>query len=478
MMWLQKNSIQIITSIIIIIVSILIIDVSPTTQLKRVGFVNEGHKNITVTTTPKNEAKIEQNIKKYKNPSITQEFKSSAIDYSVLESSNDYVGKNIQEQIDGYEIKVDDDVYYTTQENLVEDTKNQIYKILIDDPNTYREYITNNVFTPYVENNELITDITIKNKITITPTKINKNEDIKTPEEFIYILTHNSDVVRDTAIVKQGDSIDSISEKYNLTVDEFAYNNPDLGKTSLLNVGDEVNVTPLESTLDIQTTKEVVETNVEKYNTYYQNTTELAVGKTEKETTGANGIKETTYNITDINEEVVAQNVLDETYTKVPQDEIIKRGVTAEYLSNHDEYENIKNADQQLEYIWPMKSTTISCEFGCYSGHQGTDITGPYGAPVYSSTNGQVIYNEYSPYGGGNEVRIYHDGVIVVYAHMKEPSDLVVGDQIEQGELIGYMGATGNVTGPHLHFEIRENASTSNWNSGTAVDIRKYVDVP
>lgn len=70
----------------------------------------------------------------------------------------------------------------------------------------------------------------------------------------------------------------------------------------------------------------------------------------------------------------------------------------------------------------------------------------------------------------GNFVHIQHGGIVsTVYAHMKLGTVCVnIGDVVEKGDVIGYMGATGFVTGAHLHFEIRENNIT--------VDPNKYLD--
>lgn len=99
-----------------------------------------------------------------------------------------------------------------------------------------------------------------------------------------------------------------------------------------------------------------------------------------------------------------------------------------------------------------------SASISGWSFHGGIDITGGdvYGQPVYASRAGTVIVAEhYSNSGYGHYVMLDHgDGYQTLYGHC---SSVVVnyGQHVEQGQLIAYVGSTGNSTGPHLHFEVR-----------------------
>ena len=84
---------------------------------------------------------------------------------------------------------------------------------------------------------------------------------------------------------------------------------------------------------------------------------------------------------------------------------------------------------------------------------------GSYGATVVAAASGTVSVATYSS-SYGNYVMIYHpDGTSTTYAHM---SSLAVsaGQTVNQGDVVGYVGSTGNSTGPHLHFEVRVNGGT------------------
>ncbi len=90
-------------------------------------------------------------------------------------------------------------------------------------------------------------------------------------------------------------------------------------------------------------------------------------------------------------------------------------------------------------------------------GHNGIDIGGPVGAPIFASANGKVIIGRSSGWNGGygSYVVILHpNGTQTLYAHMSK-NIAFEGADVVQGQVIGYIGTTGKATGPHLHFEIR-----------------------
>lgn len=116
-------------------------------------------------------------------------------------------------------------------------------------------------------------------------------------------------------------------------------------------------------------------------------------------------------------------------------------------------------------FAWPlMENGSLSSPFGYrtdpisgeVSLHGGTDISMPTGSPILAAADGVVVaaqwHNSY-----GNYVKIQHDGVFsTLYAHCSA-IHVTVGQQVRQGEVIADVGATGRVTGAHLHFEVRIN---------------------
>src|SRR5665213_2732896 len=93
---------------------------------------------------------------------------------------------------------------------------------------------------------------------------------------------------------------------------------------------------------------------------------------------------------------------------------------------------------------------------GKHREHTGVDLRAKYGDPVYASAPGKVIFTGVAG-GYGNLIRIAHaHGYASYYGHLSKIY-VKAGQKVRRGTLIGRVGATGRVTGPHLHFEIRLN---------------------
>jgi murein DD-endopeptidase MepM/ murein hydrolase activator NlpD len=109
--------------------------------------------------------------------------------------------------------------------------------------------------------------------------------------------------------------------------------------------------------------------------------------------------------------------------------------------------------------IWPV-SGPITSPFGWRWGrmHEGIDIGVGYGTPIGAAAGGTVIYAGWME-GYGNLVVIDHGGgLATAYGH-QERIAVSVGEQVTQGQTIGYVGCTGHCFGPHLHFEVRVNGA-------------------
>jgi murein DD-endopeptidase MepM/ murein hydrolase activator NlpD len=110
-------------------------------------------------------------------------------------------------------------------------------------------------------------------------------------------------------------------------------------------------------------------------------------------------------------------------------------------------------------FIWPV-SGPITSPFGMRWGtlHPGIDIGVPTGTPIHAAASGKVIWCGWMS-GYGNLVMIDHGGGLAsLYGHQSRIA-ASCGENVSQGQLIGYVGCTGFCTGPHLHFEIRLNGS-------------------
>lgn len=130
-------------------------------------------------------------------------------------------------------------------------------------------------------------------------------------------------------------------------------------------------------------------------------------------------------------------------------------------------------------FIWPLPSAgRVTTEFGAdqwvngvfSSGHKGIDIAIAGGTPIYAAHNGTVAATT-GHWSYGNVVMIDNgDGISTLYAHMQSAAIVSVGQTVTQGQVIGYVGSTGNSSGNHLHFEVRVN--------GVRQNPRNYISPP
>ena len=123
---------------------------------------------------------------------------------------------------------------------------------------------------------------------------------------------------------------------------------------------------------------------------------------------------------------------------------------------------------RDIAFIWPAKGR-ISSSFGVRKDpfsdakqfHSGIDISIPEGTPIRASESGTIIFSGWKE-GYGNVIMIRHKyGFVTVYAHNSK-NLFKKDDRVEKNSIIAYSGATGNVTGPHLHFEIRKYTTPLN----------------
>ncbi len=95
--------------------------------------------------------------------------------------------------------------------------------------------------------------------------------------------------------------------------------------------------------------------------------------------------------------------------------------------------------------------------------HEGTDYAAPPGSPIKAAGNGRVQFSGWKGGYGRTIVLKHGDNITTLYAHMSRiGKGMKTGARVKQGDIIGYVGSSGMVTGPHLHYEFRVNGSPRN----------------
>jgi murein DD-endopeptidase MepM/ murein hydrolase activator NlpD len=146
-------------------------------------------------------------------------------------------------------------------------------------------------------------------------------------------------------------------------------------------------------------------------------------------------------------------------------------GITINRLPSFDNFYNVttrpvsqpSNGDRSLLFPLSIPAPITSLFgwrqhpiFGDRRFHAGIDLGAPMGTPVVAAFSGKVSTAEYLQGYGLTVILLHNDGTQeTLYAHL---SEIFVrpGEQVRQGEVVGRVGSTGNSTGPHLHFEVRE----------------------
>lgn len=141
---------------------------------------------------------------------------------------------------------------------------------------------------------------------------------------------------------------------------------------------------------------------------------------------------------------------------------------------------NVANSGSVGGFINPVNNATCTSSFGCrlhptqktYTYHEGIDLAAASGTTVYAPKDGEIVAVVKNIPGAstsnacGNSITIDHgDGTKTRYCHLlynSIPSNIKIGTFVTQGEIIASVGATGNVTGPHLHYEVYLDGALSN----------------
>jgi murein DD-endopeptidase MepM/ murein hydrolase activator NlpD len=140
--------------------------------------------------------------------------------------------------------------------------------------------------------------------------------------------------------------------------------------------------------------------------------------------------------------------------------------------SGHYDFYNEKGQSLRKSVLRsPLTFANVTSRFGMrfhpisrvYRQHQGIDYGAPPGTPVSAIADGTIVMARWND-GYGNFVQLRHSGGLVsCYGHLSRyGAGVKAGRSVRQGQTVGYVGSTGNSTGPHLHFEVRQGGKPVN----------------
>jgi len=234
-------------------------------------------------------------------------------------------------------------------------------------------------------------------------------------------------------IVQSGETVSTIAKKFNISVNTILWAN-NLSANSLIKPGNKLIILPVSGVLHQVKKGDTLSALVKKY-----------------------GVE--------VNKILASNQIISEEQISIGQNLIIpggeiKKSTPASTNSLASNLRSKSNESKAGGYIWPTSARYITQYFGWR--HNGLDIAGPLGTPIYAAKPGKVITAGWNSGGYGNYIILQHtDGTKTLYGHMTKLY-VKAGNQVEQGETIGAMGSTGRSTGPHLHFEIIINGKRVN----------------
>ncbi len=264
--------------------------------------------------------------------------------------------------------------------------------------------------------------------------------------------------------VQPGDNLWNIAESKGMTLQEISgcyatYNGKIVEdiEHSVLRVGTLIQLESEIPFLQVECKKERTVTSEIEFETITVEDPTLPEGQVVVEKEGRNGEKRSRLLVTYREGTPVRKKTLDYVITVEPVSEIIRIGTASSNSINYDVPGFITDGGSG-DYFWPVDGGYISAHQGDGRGHKGIDIAAPYGTPIYAAASGTVIDVGSGWNGGyGNCIIIQNDdGNITLYAHQAE-TVAKLDDRVEAGQLIGYVGSTGDSSGNHLHFEIRKD---------------------
>ncbi len=281
------------------------------------------------------------------------------------------------------------------------------------------------------ENVELLEDVAVTLQYTAA-----SNE--KTLEEIGEII-HSNSVEQMSYIVQEGDLLSDIAARHGMSEQTLLELNPDIDPSAIA-AGDVLSVGEAIPLMSIKVTKTEQATEVIEHEVQYNYSSAYWDGDSFVTVRGSDGAKLITYEVVYVNGKESERVVTDETITAEPVTEVITLG-TRNFILPFPGYKQITST-----FGWRTYK-------GRPDNHTGIDFAGAAGSKVRASYGGKVTYAGWKGNYGNCVIIDHGSGYKTLYAHNSKLA-VKVGDYVDQGDTIAYVGSTGKSSGPHCHFEI------------------------
>ena len=255
-----------------------------------------------------------------------------------------------------------------------------------------------------------------------------------------------------THTVGEYETLLTIALRYSMEKEELIALNPELEEDDTLVVGQRLTVEKESRVLPIVCTVQMTIPSFIEYDTVELETSAVNNGDTKVLVPGERGEKSNVVDVFYVNGTEESRTVISSTILKEPVSEQIGIGTYSAAPSS-----GTTKLNGTGQFSWPVNGGYISDPFISNRNHKGLDIAAPAGTEIYAAADGVVTVAGWNSGGYGYLVMIDHgNGYTTVYGHCSVIW-AAVGQTVSRGQSIATVGSTGNSTGNHLHFEVREN---------------------
>lgn len=391
-------------------------------------------------------------------------------DIDSIEKVYNEMGKYADFTVDAVQVTIrnDDSVnkFYITDRNLLDSAIESVIKTFvgIDNYNNYK----NGTQQKLTDDGTYINSVYLDNDITVKECKISVKEKIyNNVEEIAQYLMYGTDAKHKIYVTSLGDTIENIAFKNEISAEEFFMANPTFtSANSLIYPGQEVTISVLNPQIKVVVEQNVIENTVLQYKTVESIDENKAIGYTSVLKDGENGILKVSQTEKLINGTSVYVEPISKEIVKPAVDKIIIKGG-----------KKVSGVGSLTDWVWPTDSGwSITSKFSYRINpvtskrelHGAIDIAGTgYGSPIYAANNGVVTDKTYNNTAGNHIIINHNNGYYTQYNHMSRFADISIGQTVEKGQIIGYVGMTGQATGPHLHFAVWVGKP---WGGGYRID--------
>lgn len=281
-------------------------------------------------------------------------------------------------------------------------------------------------------------------------------EDIMCSFDEIYTyFCYGRNTERQYYQVKEGDTLQGVGFYFrNMSAHQIMMINPDVivSENQILSVGMMLNVTYFTSPITVTVTKQrLSQEDIVAPTPEYREDASLVAGATRIDVNEVNGLKNVLYEETWVNGVLQSGRELSSVTVREPIRAVIYLGT-------------MRVPDVGTgNFIWPVENPKITCLWGCYFGHKGTDIVNQYEryGDIMAADTGVVIRVNYDSISGNYLIIDHQNGFKTWYGHC---SEIYVneGQIVQRGDIIARIGSTGYTTGPHVHFGMYVDDVLSN----------------